>query len=93
MTVAEAFSVGTPALVSDLGNAGSLIKQGVTGMKFNPHSPKSIADTVARFLEDTDTPWQENTLAQYRLTMTPEKNYEMLMDIYTRVREEMRRRK
>lgn len=93
MTVAEAFSVGTPALVSDLGNAGSLIKQGVTGMKFNPHSPKSIADTVARFLEDTDTPWQENTLAQYRLTMTPEKNYEMLMDIYTRVREETRRRK
>lgn len=82
MSIAESFSVGTPVLVSDLGNAGSLIQEGVTGRKFNPKSPQSIADTVRRFLADTETPWSENVLREYARSMTPENNYRRLMEIY-----------
>lgn len=82
MCIAESYSVGTPVLVSDLGNGGSLVQDGVTGKKFNQKSPQSIADTVRRFLADTETPWHENVLREYRRTMTPEKNYGRLMEIY-----------
>ena len=82
MTIAEAFSVGTPVLVSNLGNGGNLIREGWTGMKFNQKSPQSIASTVERFLNDRDTPWEQNTLEEYGRTMSPEGNYKALMEIY-----------
>lgn len=82
MNIAESFSVGTPVLVSDLGNGGSLVKAGLTGMKFNQKSPQSIADTVRAFLKDSTTPWCENTAQEYDSFMTPEKNYRRLMEIY-----------
>lgn len=34
MNIVEAYSVGTPVICSDLGNAGALINTGVTGYKF-----------------------------------------------------------
>ena len=74
--------MGTPVLVSDLGNGGSLVKEGITGMKFNQRSPQSIADTVRRFLSDRETPWNDNALREYQRTMTPENNYRRLMEIY-----------
>lgn len=82
MCIAESYSVGTPVLVSDLGNGGSLVLEGVTGRKFNPKSPQSIANTVRSFLADTETPWNENALGEYRRYMTPENNYRRLMEIY-----------
>lgn len=82
MCIAESYSVGTPVLVSDLGNGGSLVKQGITGMKFNQKSPQSIADTVRVFLADKDTPWCENASREYANSMTPENNYSRLMEIY-----------
>lgn len=82
MCIAEAYSVGTPVLVSDLGNGGSLVKQGLTGMKFNQRSPQSVADTVGAFLADTETPWCDNAKAEYDRFMTPESNYQRLMEVY-----------
>ena len=82
MCIAESYSVGTPVLVSDLGNGGSLVKQGVTGMKFNQKSPQSVADTVRALLKDTQTPWCENASREYHAYMTPENNYRRLMEIY-----------
>ncbi len=34
MSIVEAFSVGTPVICSDLGNAGSVVEEGITGYKF-----------------------------------------------------------
>lgn len=84
MCIAEAFSVGTPVLVSALGNGGNLITQGRTGMKFNQRSPQSIASAVSAFLEDRDTDWERFTREEYLKTMTPENNYRCLMEIYDR---------
>ena len=32
MSIVEAFSVGTPVICSDLGNAGSVVEEGITGL-------------------------------------------------------------
>ena len=82
MSIAEAFSVGTPVLVSKLGNAGSLVCQGVTGMKFDQTSPASIAKTVQKFWDSRGQDWYGSTLEQYRSTMSPDNNYACLMEIY-----------
>lgn len=35
MSIVEAFSVGTPAICSDMGNAGSIVENGVSGYRFD----------------------------------------------------------
>lgn len=79
MTIAEAFSVGTPVLCSDLGNAGSLVTEGVTGRKFRPDSPEALAAAVR-----SCAGMYESTYGEYLRAYTPERNYETLMNIYAR---------
>ena len=78
MTIVEAFSVGTPVLCSDLGNAGSLVTEGVTGRKFPPDSPEALARTVKN-----SGGMCQSTYEQYLRAYTPERNYELLMQVYT----------
>lgn len=46
MTILEAYSVGTPVIVSDLGNAGCVVEEGVTGYKFKPDSVDSLIEAI-----------------------------------------------
>lgn len=45
---AEAHAAGTPALVSDLGNVGAAVREGVDGLHFAPGDAASLADAVRR---------------------------------------------
>lgn len=83
MTIAEAFSVGTPVICSDTGNAGSLITEGVTGWKFQPGSAEGLADAVRRCLDSGDL--SARVRREYEDKYTPEANYRRLWDIYTEV--------
>lgn len=87
LCIAEAYSVGTPVMVSKLGNGGSLVRSGVTGLKFDQQSPQSIAKTVKKFMNTEDVDWQANTSAYYRENLTPEMNYARLMEIYGAAKE------
>ena len=87
LCIAEAYSVGTPVLVSKLGNGGSLVRSGVTGLKFDQQSPQSIAKTVKKFMNTEDVDWQANTNAFYRENLTPEMNYTRLMEVYRAAKE------
>ena len=87
LCIAEAYSVGTPVLVSKLGNGGSLVRSGVTGLKFDQQSPQSIAKTVKKFMNTEDVDWQANTSAYYRENLTPEMNYARLMEVYRAAKE------
>ena len=49
MSIVEAFSVGTPVLCSELGNAGSVVEEGVTGCKFATDAIDEIAQSVERW--------------------------------------------
>jgi len=91
LSIAESYSMGTPVLVSNLGNGGSLIEQGVTGLKFDPKSPQSIAKAVEKFETMEDVNWEENTRRVYSQVMTPEKNYAALMEIYAAAKERVRK--
>ena len=46
MSIVEAFSVGTPVLCSDLGNAGSVVQNRVIGQKFKCDSIGQIINVV-----------------------------------------------
>jgi glycosyltransferase involved in cell wall biosynthesis len=47
--VCEGMALGKPILMSDVCDARNLVEDGVNGFLFDPHSPKSIADAIARF--------------------------------------------
>ena len=81
MTIVEAFSAGTPVLCSDLGNAGSIVREGVTGRKFPPDSPEALARAVG-----ASGGMCESTYEEYLRFYTPERNYEMLMGVYTQMK-------
>lgn len=84
MTIVEAFSVGTPVICSDIGNAGSLVEDGVTGWKFEPGSAEGLIEAVKKCLE-TDETICNNVRCAYLEKYTPEANYSLLADIYTEV--------
>jgi glycosyltransferase involved in cell wall biosynthesis len=48
--VCEGMMLGRPILMSDVCDARNLVQEGTNGFLFNPHSPASIADVIARFV-------------------------------------------
>lgn len=77
MSIVEAFSVGTPVVCSDLGNAGSVVEEGVTGCKFKANSEDELVKAVKRCYGMC-----KKTLAEYQNKYTEKNNYEELMEIY-----------
>lgn len=80
MSIVEAFSVGTPVICSDIGNAGNVVEEGVTGYKFAPDSPKSIVEAVIRcncLVDDISTEFEGKYQA--------EQNYGILTSIYEEI--------
>lgn len=67
MSIVEAFSVGTPVLCSDLGNAGSVVVEGLTGYKFDPKMVDRIIDAVKMI--------EQKALSNSEIKMIFEKNY------------------
>lgn len=82
MTIVEAFSAATPVICSDLGNAGSLISDGVTGFKFPADSAEQLAQTLNRLQHAESV--SEGALKTYQENFTAEANYRQLMAIYSK---------
>lgn len=78
MSIVEAFSVGTPVVCSDLGNAGSIVEEGVTGCKFKPDSADDLVSASMRC-----SGMCESTYREYQKKYTVEKNYDKLIEIYS----------
>lgn len=76
MTIVESYSVGTPVVASDLGNAGSLVEEGKSGLKFQTDSPESLCETLKK--TKTFKGLDENYINRY----SEESNYEQLRSIY-----------
>lgn len=83
-TIVEAFSTGLPVIASRLGALIDIVQDGVTGLLFNPGDPADLAAKIA---------WAQShpadmlrmgqaARAEYEAKYTPERNYEILMDIY-----------
>lgn len=80
MSIVEAFSVGTPVVCSDLGNAGSVVVEGVTGCKFEANSSYKLIEAV-----DRCKGLNVSTLDNYKYKFTKKINYKIIRNIYSEV--------
>lgn len=83
MTIVEAFSVGTAVICSDLGNAGSIVEEGITGYKFEAKSVEGLVAAIDRF-EKKPIP-SSNIKKIYEEKYSENINYEILKNIYCSV--------
>jgi glycosyltransferase involved in cell wall biosynthesis len=84
MVIIEAFACGTPVLASRLGSLQTIIVDGITGLHFEAGNPVELAEKVQWMIENPAEVKKmgANARKEYLAKYTPEKNYEMLMDIY-----------
>ena len=84
MVLVEAFSQGLPVVASRLGGMAEIVENGVTGLHFEAGNSKDLAEKVQWMHDHPDECRQmgNNARKVYLEKYTPEKNYEMLMDIY-----------
>ncbi len=84
LTIIEAFSVGTPVIVSDIGGHSELVAEGINGFHFKAGDPNDLNLVLDKFEGfDNKNQLSLNARKEYELKYTPEKNYKYLMDIYT----------
>lgn len=85
MTIVEAYSVGTPVVGSDFGNVGSVIVDGVTGMKCNTQIASELARSLSKYIvDDRDMVW--STKKEYEEKYAQTENYQRLIKIYSESR-------
>jgi len=82
--VVEAYANCTPVIASRSGGLSELVDDGRTGLLFEPGNADDLA---AKVLWAAEHPVEmrrmgENARREYEAKYTPERNYEMLMDIY-----------
>ena len=80
MSIVEAFSVGTPVICSDLGNAGSIVEEGINGRKFKKENVSELVEIV----NDQDVA-SKMVYENYKEKYTEDINYEILKSIYMEI--------
>ena len=83
MSIVEAFSVGTPVVCSDIGNAGSVVEEGITGYKFCYNKVDEIVSAI-RSVQKNRIP-AEKIKRVYENKYNENANYEKLIRIYATV--------
>lgn len=84
VAIAESFMMHTPVIVGDMGNAGSLVDDRITGLKYAYNDPESLAKVILEFETMDSNQLGEDAYKKYREKYTEEANYQLLMDIYKR---------
>lgn len=87
LVILESFAVGLPVIVAGHGSIASLVDHDRTGLHFRPGDTEDLVAKVewaAGHSEEMAMMGRE-ARAEYLAKYTPERNYEMLMQIYSRV--------
>ena len=80
MTIVESLACGTPVIRSNIGNVGSLIEDGKTGIRFEFDSSGSVIEAVRNLSDMT-----ESCGNVFRNNYHPEINYQLLLSIYENI--------
>jgi len=87
MVAVECFANGIPVIASNIGVMAEIVKDGETGLLFTPGDPTDLA-TKAEWLwghPEESARLGCNAHHEYENKFRPEINYQMLLDVYTRV--------
>ena len=92
MSIAEAFAVGTPAIVSKLGSLAEIVAHRRTGLHFSPREPFALANAIFSAIEDPENlhRMRFNARKDYEQMYSADRNYHALVDIYLQATDEHR---
>jgi glycosyltransferase involved in cell wall biosynthesis len=82
--ILEAFSTGTPVIISDIGNLNEIVSDNYNGMHFKNNDSADLYKVVEKF-DKNNLQYKElylNARKTYLEKYTPEMNYRNLIDIY-----------
>lgn len=84
MVAVEAFASGTPVIASNIGVLPNLVKDGETGLLFDPGNAEDLAQKMQWALANPEAMATMGRRArqQYEAEFTAERNYQQLMTIY-----------
>lgn len=86
LVVIEAMSLGTPAIVSNLGALPEIVDDGVNGMIFPSGDSASLSKKVRVAMGNMDSlqAMSDNAVTSYNAKYNPEAGYASLLDVYKR---------
>lgn len=87
MVIQEAFAHGLPVIASRLGSLAEIVRDGRTGLHFEAGDAQDLAEKV-RWAEAHRNEMEQmgrNARLEHERKYTPERNFDMLMDIYQHV--------
>lgn len=84
MVLLEAFACGKPVIASNIGSLGEIVRDGETGLLFEPGNSSDLRNKLKCFIEKPERVQEMGLKArqEYQDNFTPERNYYMLMNIY-----------
>lgn len=84
LTVQEAYACGVPVVTTDNGAQPETVDDGVTGLLVEPESPRSLADAIARLLDDQALRRSMGEAGRRKFTeeLSYAKFYESIMTVY-----------
>nr|ART39029.1 H378 [uncultured bacterium] len=83
-TIVEAFACGLPVIASRIGALADIVRDGQTGLLFEPGDARDLAGKMAWARENPQrmAAMGAAARAQYEAEFSPEVNYRRLMEIY-----------
>jgi glycosyltransferase involved in cell wall biosynthesis len=87
MVIIEAYARGIPVVASNIGVVPELVIDRQTGLLFEAGHALDLVEKATWLWQHPDECMRmgHNARIEYEQKYTPERNYEMLMDIYSRV--------
>jgi glycosyltransferase involved in cell wall biosynthesis len=95
MVVLEAYACGTPVVASRIGSLAEIVKDGHTGLTFEPGNDTDLSDKIRFLLRNPDVlvEYRRNARALFDAEFNAERNYRILMRIYHAAIGDYRRQK
>jgi len=85
MVAIECFAQGVPVIGPNIGVMAEIVKDGETGVLFNPENPADLATKVERLWNHPEESARMGSIGrlEFENKYTSERNYKMLMDVYS----------
>lgn len=89
LVIVEAFACGVPVIASRLGAVTEIMKDGKTGLLFNPGDAQDLATKIIWALNHPEELMKmgQTARSEYLEKYTAERNYQQLMEIYQKTEE------